>query len=835
MNITEFNKLSEKILYLDGATGSNLIKRGMPKGVCPEKWILENKETMISLQLEYFNAGTNIVLAPTFTANRIKLAEYGLDNDIEAINKGLVETSLEAKKRFLKNNPDALAFVAGDLTMTGRQLKPMGYMDFEELVLVYKEQIKYIAEAGADLLIVETMTSLQETRAALIAAKETCDLPVLCSLTFESNKRTLYGTDSTTAMAVLESLGASAVGTNCSMGPDGLIEVIRNMAAVGNIPIIAKPNAGLPSLDSEGNTYYGVEPEEFANDMIKLVDEGASIIGGCCGTTPEHIKALVDKTKDLTPKKHFRNPSTRILASEKETVTFDLTSGFMIVGERINPTGKKKLQEELRNNSYELINDFAISQAENKASFLDINVGMSGINELEVMLETIDEVTTQVSLPLVIDSSHVEVIEQALRRYPGKALINSISLEEVKFKNLLPIAKKYGAMFILLPLSDEGLPKSLDEKKVIINKILAKAKELDIDFNNIIVDGLVTTVGANKCAGLETLETIKYCKDELKLPTIVGLSNISFGLPERTNVNSSFLNLAIQSGLTMAILNPSQHQLVASAFATDMLLNKPDSDLRYIDYINFLKDKYPDMASMGTISSGKANVVATVKSSNDTTNTSSEDIIKKSVLNGNKNSIVDYTKAAIESGKNASDILNNSLLPGINEVGDLFEKGRYFLPQLIASAEAMKLSIDYLEPYLKKDKNQEDTATIVIATVKGDIHDIGKNLVALMLKNYGFNVIDLGKDVSKEDIIDAAIENNADIIALSALMTTTMTEMKKVIEYAKEKNVNASVMIGGAVITPEYANEINATGYSKDAQEAVKVAKDIIAKYSKAK
>ena len=842
MTLEEFRQLSRDIIYLDGATGTNLMKRGMPRGVCPETWILENREIMTGLQLEYFEAGTNIVLAPTFTANRLKLMEYGLEDRIGEINRELVGVSKEARDRFLMSNPSAKAYVAADLTMTGRQLKPMGTLDFEELVDIYKEQLKYITEAGVDVITVETMTSLQETRAALIAARETCDLPVLCSLTFEENGRTLFGTDGVTAVSVLESLGASAVGANCSTGPDRMAEVIKAMSGLANIPIIAKPNAGMPALDNEGNTVYNVGPDEFADQMLQLVESGASIIGGCCGTTPDHIRALRKITEDLKPVPHKREENVRFLSSEKSTVCFDTGSKFMIVGERINPTGKKKLQEELRSGSFDMVHDFALSQEENGASLLDINVGMSGINELETMLTAIEEVTTHVSLPLVIDSSHTDVIEQALRRYPGRALINSISYEKVKFDGLLPIAKKYGAMFILLPLSDEGLPKSLEEKKQIIDKILKRADELGISRNDIIVDGLVATVGANKKAALETLETIRYCREELSLPTIVGLSNISFGLPERANVNSAFLNLAIQNGLTMAISNPSQHQLVAGALATDMLLNKEGADLRYIEYINFLKEKYPDMAAMGTIAlktdsaqAGPGNKATDRNSSSgkDGTGTNQkEDAVKKAVITGNRNGITDHVKEELDRGRKAQSILDDSLLPGINEVGTLFESGRYFLPQLIASAEAMRTAIDYMEPYLKNDGEKEEKARIVIATVKGDIHDIGKNLVALMLKNYGFRVYDLGKDVSREEIIAKAREVDADIIALSALMTTTMQEMREVIRCARKEGLRARVMIGGAVITQDYADEINAEGYSRDAQEAVKLAERLIRVYS---
>ncbi|MCR4741226.1 MAG: homocysteine S-methyltransferase family protein [Lachnospiraceae bacterium] len=845
MTKEEFRELSKEILILDGATGTNLSKRGMPAGVCPEKWILKNPNIMKELQKEYYAAGSNIVLAPTFTSNRIKLKEYGLDNDIVEVNRELLAISQTAREEYIKESGESgdRLFVAADISMTGKQLKPLGPLDTEELIEVYKEQLE-ILKSGVDLIIIETMMSLAETRAALIAAREICDLPVLCSLTFDETGRTLYGTDPKTAMGVLQSLGADAVGCNCSVGPDRLCSVIKEMAEIARVPIIAKPNAGLPVLNEDNSTSYDVTPEEFAKDMSDIVRAGASIIGGCCGTTPDHIRALLRAVKDIKPELPD-NRGIRYLSSEQKTLIFDLDSPFMIVGERINPTGKKKLQEELRNDSYGMVYDFAVSQYEAGASLLDINVGMGGIDEKKVLIKAMEEVISAVSLPLVIDSSDVEAMEAALRRYPGKALVNSISLEDKKINGLLPIVKKYGAMFLLLPLSDKGLPGSLEEKKDIINRIIGRAHELGFSDEDIVVDGLVQTVGANPQAGLETLETIRYCHDELKLPTICGLSNISFGLPERIYVNTAFLNMAILSGLTMAIMNPSQVTLVTQALASDLLLNKPGADIRYIEYINTheITKPVPAAAKDGASSSSQnekkdgslsgkdsacretAGNEGTKKESEGKTDT---DEIYRSVLSGNRSRIIRETEKALNSGTEAGKILNDSLLPAINEVGKLFEKGKYFLPQLIKSAETMSASISILEPFLKEAGSGSSPVTIVIATVKGDIHDIGKNLVVLMLKNYGFNVIDLGKDVDCEAILDAAQEHNADIIALSALMTTTMTEMEKVVKRAGERNIRAKIIIGGAVTTQEYCELINADGYSKDAQEAVILVKKLM-------
>lgn len=818
--------VKDRMIFLDGATGSNLMLRGMPGGVCPEKWIMENTQVLIGLQKEYVAAGTNILYAPTFTANRCKLKEYGLEDRLQQINTALVAASKEAA--------GGKALVAGDLTMTGEQLSPVGSMDFEELVGIYKEQICCLEAAGVDLLVVETMMSLQESRAALLAAKEAVPgLPVMVTMTFEGDGRSLYGTDAVTAAVVLESLGAAAVGANCSTGPEQMAGIIRQMAAVTHIPVIAKPNAGLPSLNEEGKTVYEMQPREFAEEMQAIYEAGAAIVGGCCGTTPEHIACLYNKFGKIPPAQVGRRPSgIRYLASERKTVAFGLDDPFLIIGERINPTGKKKLQAELREGSFEMVTRFAEEQEAGGASILDVNMGMSGIDEKEMMLSALEEVGGVSQLPLSLDSSHVEVMEAALRRFPGRALINSVSLEKEKFEKLIPMAKKYGAMFILLPLSDAGLPETLQEKKDIIETILERAYSCGLAKEDIIVDGLVATVGANPKAALETLETIRYCKEK-QLATVCGLSNISFGLPERSYVNSVFLTMAIQAGLTMAIANPSQELLVASAFASDMLLCKPESALRYIEYAGTCTGSKPAVAVPRTAEGAEhsrqtpdsAGQAAGKPASKEDTPSSA---VYEAVLKGNRNGIEQLTRRALEAGAAARELLDTYLLPAINQVGELFDKGKYFLPQLIASAEAMKLSIGVLEPLLSADGKQEQMPVVVIATVEGDIHDIGKNLVALMLRNYGFQVIDLGKDVPKEKIIEAAKENGASIIGLSALMTTTMQEMRYVVELAHEEGLDAKIIIGGAVVTREYAEEIHADGYASDAADTVRLAKRLL-------
>lgn len=818
MTKKEFREFVNKgPIILDGATGTNLMAAGMPIGVCPEAWILEHKEVLLNLQRGYVEAGTNIVYAPTFTGNRIKLEEYGLADRITEINTELVRLSREAV--------GDKALVAGDMTMTGQQLFPLGELMFEELVEVYKEQASILDKAGADLFVVETMMSLQECRAAVLAIKEVSDKPVMVTLTYNEDGRTLYGTPPEAAVVVLQSLGVDVIGINCSTGPMEMIEPVKIMAEYATIPILAKPNAGLPEL-VDGETVYRMTPEEFAEAGAALVEAGAAIVGGCCGTTPEHIAALTAKVKGMeliTPLKSHR----RILSSERKAVEIDLDGNFLVVGERINPTGKKKLQAELREGRLDLVRNMAMNQESNGAAILDINMGMNGIDELQMMKKVIYEVSSTVDCPLCIDSSHVDVIEEALKIYPGRALINSISFETEKMEKLLPVAAKYGAMFILLPLSDAGLPQNIAEKKAIINEIYDKALALGMSHADIVVDGLVATIGANANAAVECFETIDYCKNEKKLPTICGLSNISFGLPERGYVNTAFLTMAINRGLTMAIANPSQDLLMNAAFASDMLLNRPSSDIRYIEHMNKFTEKN---AQFETVRVNKAAASGEAASGEGRVSTElSENPVFKAVLKGSKETIISEVDKALADGVEPDAIINDYLIPAINEVGELFNSKKYFLPQLIGSANTMKEAIDYLEPQMERKSAGGDMPTIVIATVEGDIHDIGKNLVVLMLKNYGYNVIDMGKDVKCEDIVDLAIKEDAAIIGLSALMTTTMMRMKDVVELCKEKGCKSKVVIGGACITQSFADEIGADGYSKDAADCVKLVERLLA------
>jgi 5-methyltetrahydrofolate--homocysteine methyltransferase len=794
--------INSKIVVLDGATGTELQKRGMPKGVCPEQWVMENPDVILEVQREYVKAGSNIIYTCTFGGNKIKLEEFGFENKVFEINKRLAELAKEAAG----DN----CFVAGDLAPTGRFMEPFGDMPFEECVDAYKEQVKGLLAGGVDLFVIETMMDVQEARAALIAVKESCDLPVMVSMTFDDKKRTLTGTDPVTALITLQSMGADVLGCNCSTGPQGMLEVIKLMKPYAKVPLLAKPNAGLPKL-VDGKTTFDMGAQEFGSFAVAFLEEGVNLIGGCCGTSPVYIKELSKRGEGHQPVLKENKPFSAI-TTVRNTVFFGYGNPLAVVGERINPTGKKKLQEELKNGKTEEVRRFAIEQVEKGAVILDVNVGMPGIDEKEKMIEMVDLLAYSSKAPLCLDSSSPEVLEAALRIYPGRALINSISAEKIKLEKLLPVAAKYGAMFILLPLSDEGVPESAEQRCELIEQVYEKAREYGYGKTDIVVDGLVMTVSSNQGAALETLKVIQWCTNTFGCGTIVGLSNVSFGLPERSWINNAFLAMAIDRGLTMAIANPSSETLMNIKMACDVLAIRDKNSLNYINY--FAKEQKE---------------AASIDTSVPASNASTMGKIHDAVVKGNRENITSLIEIALNEGTKPSEIVDNYLIPAITKVGQLFDEKKYFLPQLIQSAETMKTAFDRIEPLLKSSEGNtgKASAVIVLATVKGDIHDIGKNIVGLMLKNYGFTVYDLGKDVSAEEIVSKAREINAQIIGLSALMTTTMVEMKHVIDLAKQRGIISKFMIGGAVVDEKYAEEIGADGYSGDAYEAVKLARKL--------
>ena len=797
MNKSDFKKiLAGRILILDGATGTELVKHGMPQGVCPEAWILDNPSALIEIQQHYRAAGSDIVFVPSFGANRFKLEEFGLAGKVTEINRSLAELSRRAAG-------DGLAF--GNLAPTGKFIEPLGDVLFEDAVNIYKEQVCALIAGGVDGFVIETMLDIQEARAALLAVKESCELPVMVTMTFDENMRTLTGSDPVSALITLQALGADAFGCNCSTGPAAMLEIIRKIKPYATIPLMAKPNAGMPKLVS-GKTVFDMSPAEFAAYVPELAAAGANIMGGCCGTSPAYIQALAAGASGCKPVP----PAIKALSAVSASGSYCLLGAdkpFAVVGERINPTGKKALQAELRDGKFSMVNSFAKEQTAAGAAILDVNMGLSGIDEKAMMVKAVGMLRN--GLPLCIDSADSEVIEAALRVYPGRALVNSISAEKKKLEKTLPVAAKYGAMFILLPLTDEGIPETVEERKTAVKAVFNKAQQYGYSKADICVDGLVMTVSSNQNAAAVTLDLIEWCSREFGVNTICGLSNVSFGMPQRVHINNTFLAMAIGRGLNMAIANPAAEMLMPCIDAGNVLTGRDFKMKRYVG-------KY-GCSDQTSGSSPKAPALVTDPALR----------VFNCVVEGSEENIDSAITKALADGISAKDIVDKSLIPAINKVGELFDCKEYFLPQLIMSADAMRRGFQQLEPLLEEHKSGAGRAgaVIVLATVEGDIHDIGKNIVALMLKNYGFKVIDLGKDVSAAGIIAAAKQHQAQIVGLSALMTTTMVKMADVIKMAKAEGLDKlKFMVGGAVVDQNYADEIGADAYAADAMEAVRIA-----------
>ena len=802
MTKKEFKKLFQnRLILLDGGMGTLLQKAGMPAGVCPEKWAAINSELLKDTQRKYVEAGSDIIYAFTFGANPLKLSEYGIADETYALNKALAEIARDAAGKEV--------LVAGDISSCGSLLYPYGSVMFEEAVEGFKKQVKGLLDGGVDLFVIETMMDLQEARAALIAIKESCDLPVMVTMTFEG-KRTLMGNNPLSVLVTLQSLGADAVGCNCSAGPAEMVEIIRKMKPYAKVPLIVKPNAGKPRLEN-GVTVYDMDAESFAAYTEELVGAGANALGGCCGTTPGYIRRVGEIAKSMKPVQAERKPYS-LACSNRKTVEIHGTLPFAVIGERLNPSGKKFLKEALINGDMDVVSDLAREQVEAGATLLDVNAGVPGIDEKETLKDMVLEVCNSVAAPILIDTSNPEALEAALRIYPGRAVINSISGESVKIETLLPIAKKYGAMFVLLPVDDNGVPETAEKRIEIIKRVYLKAREMGFSKEDILVDGLVMTIASNPTAALETMKVISWCKKTFKINTVIGLSNVSFGLPAREGINSAFLAMAVANGLTSAILNPNNQQMMQCVKAADALVSRDKSALSYIDY-------YAEKNRRQDNTSEKAE--------------KPQDTVLKclydAIIKGDADAAGEMAKHALISGKMPKEIIDKEMIPAIQKVGELYEQKQYFLPQLIRGAEAMEKAMAVISPELERDNEEriESKGTIVIATVKGDVHDIGKNILAMLLRNYGFDVIDLGKDVESKRIIDAAKANNADIIALSALMTTTMNQMPLVMADMKKENLSCHMMVGGAVVDRNFAESFGAY-YSNDAYKAVKLPDEII-------
>jgi 5-methyltetrahydrofolate--homocysteine methyltransferase len=791
--------LKDRIIVLDGAVGTQLQKRGMPLGVCPELWVLEHPHILMDIQREYIQAGSRVLYTATLGGNSIKLEEFGLGHRVVEINKELALITRRVAGEH--------AIVAGDISTTGKYIEPLGDITFEHAVNIYKEQVKGLLEGGVDLFIIETMTDIQEARAALLAVKESCNLPVWVSLTFQEGGRTLTGTDPVTAVITLQNLGAHVVGCNCSTGPEEMVDIIGQMKAHAKVPLLAKPNAGLPKL-VDGMTVFNMGPEELGRYAKFLAQSGANFIGGCCGTSAEHINQISLELEGISPIPPLKQQGA-VMTSSRKTVIIGHKQPLTIVGERINPTGKSRLQKDLMRGRYTYIGQLAQEQVEKGAAILDVNVGMTGIDEKQAMIDVINFLSTAVDAPLCLDSANPQVIEQGLRIYPGRAIVNSISLEKEKIHKLLPVAAKYGAMFILLPLHDGGIPMTAEEKREIVAEIYKEAKGVGYQKEDIIVDGLVMAVSSHENQAVETLKLVEWCTHLLGFNSILGLSNVSFGLPERGWLNAAFLAMALGKGLTAAIANPSSEIIMNIKTAAEVLLGKDAYSQAYIEHFT---------------QAAKAGVAHAQEKGIDTIEKKGKNIFE-AVVKGERHGILSKVDDALAQGSTPQVLMDRYLIPAMTHVGELFEKKEYFLPQLIMSAETMKKAFEHLEPLLETDeKDFAHKTKVILATVKGDIHDIGKNIVGLMLRNYGFEVIDLGKDVSAETIIQCIKETSAQIVGLSALMTTTMVEMEEVIFLAKKQGLKCKFMVGGAAVTQQFADKIGADGYAEDANGAVKLA-----------
>jgi 5-methyltetrahydrofolate--homocysteine methyltransferase len=785
------NILKKRILVLDGATGTELHKRGMPGGVCPELWCLENPSVIQDVQRDYQAAGSDIIYTCTFGGNRFKLAEFNARN-VREINRDLARISRKAL--------GAKTFIAGDIGPTGQFVKPFGSLDFEEAVEAFKEQARGLIEGGVDLIVIETMMDIQEARAALIAVREISDLFTIVTMTFEKDGRTLNGTDPRTALITLQGLGADAVGSNCSTGPADMINFVKAMKPYATVPLVAKPNAGLPRLTG-AKTVFDMDAREFASYAGRFASAGVNLVGGCCGTTPRHIRELRERIGGARLIAPMRS-SISALSSARKSLILEEDGPLTIIGEGINPTGKKALQEELLKGKTSLIRQMAREQEESGADLLDVNVGVPAIDEVKTMRDVISLLAVATDLPLVIDSARPEAIEAALRAYPGRALINSIPGEKDKMEKLLPLAAKYGAMFILLPLAEREIPETAERRIEIIKSIYSRARSFGFTKDDLLIDGMVMTAASNPKAPAETLKTIEWVSKTFKGAPLIGLSNVSFGMPERRWLNAAFLAMAAARGLRAAIANPAREELMAIKLATDVLGRRDRDAANYIAYFSGLSDQKEPKGPAAEQTPPER--------------------VYQAILDGNREDINDLVNAAISAGKAASELVQNTMVPAIIRVGDLFGRKEYFLPQLIASAETMKKAMEHLAPRLRDDRSaRKRKGPILLATVQGDIHDIGKNIVALMLGNHGFQVIDLGKDVAAEALVKAIRRHKPPVVGLSALMTTTMVRMPEVIHLVREKGQNCQFILGGAVVTRSFAESLGAA-FARDGVEAVR-------------
>lgn len=822
--------LRERIMIMDGAMGTMLQAQGMTPGQSPELFGVNNPQLLKDIHYQYVQAGADIIETNTFGGNRYKLAEYGLENRVEDINGEAVRIARQAAA--------GRALVAASIGPTGQLLQPMGRVSFDDLFQVYAEQMRACEMAGADLISIETMTDIGEMRAALIAARESTRLPVLAHMTFENGGRTMTGTDPRGALIILEAFQPLAIGANCSGGGRELLPVISEIGRHTSLFISVEPNAGMPSL-VDGETVFPDSPEDMAENALRLRQAGANIIGGCCGSTPRHIQAMARALKGLAPVRRSTSP-LRSLASRSRYVVIGPDQPLAFIGERINPTARKILARDIKEGKMVMVAAEAKKQVAGQAPILDVNMGVPGINEAEAMERAVREIQSAVDVPLSLDSTNPLALEAGLKAFVGRALINSTTGDEKSLQVVLPLARKYGAAVLGLCLDERGIPSRAGQRVEIARRIVERSREYGLREEDIYIDCLVQTASAEQGQVMETLKAVRMVKEELGVGTVLGISNVSHGLPARNILNSNYLAMAWAAGLDLPIMNPFDQRMMDVYHAAAVLLNRDPACRAYIE-------RYKDEAG-GTGTGGGArhpvcrqcNIPDLLEGKNTAPEKepgavpvveNNDDILVKlqqAVLEGDKALIENLVHQALESRQHTPlELINKGLIPGIEKAGVLYEEKKYFLPQLMMAADTMKTAFSLIKPHLSGE-GRDSRGVIILATVEGDIHDIGKNIVAVLLENYGFRVVDLGKDVKAEEILAAARREKADLIGLSALMTTTMPRMQEVIALVREEDLSCRVMVGGAVLTQEYADTIGADAYSQDARQAVLTANKLM-------
>lgn len=789
MNIRDFIK--NNIVYLDGGMGTLLQKSGLQPGELPERWNISHPEVIKEIHKSYYDSGSNIVNTNTFGANSLK---FGTDELSEIIYHA-VKNADEARKA---SSGKQEKFIALDVGPTGKLLKPLGDLDFEDAVKAFAEVISLGVKYGVDLITIETMNDSYETKAAVLAAKENSDLPIIVTNAYGENGRLMTGADPAVMAAMLEGMGVDAIGANCSLGPKQLMGVMDELLKYCSVPVAFKPNAGLPKSDGKV-TYYDVDAEEFAQDIKLAVANGVRIVGGCCGTTPEYIKKVCELTRDMRPKE-IEKKTYSVCTSYNKAVFFGEKP--ILIGERINPTGKKRFKQALLENDIGYILQEAVNQQAKGVHVLDVNVGLPGIDEAQMLTNSVCELQCVTDLPLQIDSSDPVAMESALRRYNGKAMINSVNGKEENLNAIFPLVKKYGGFVVALTLDEKGIPSTVDGRMKIARKILLTAALYGINKKDIIFDPLAMTVSADKMSAVTTLETVKKITEQLGCNTSLGVSNVSFGLPSRDLVNAAFFTTAMENGLSAAIMNPYSERMMEAYYSFNVVKGL---DENCMDFINF---------------ASRQEVQPTAKQESSLT-------LKEAIEKGLKEKASKITTAML--GNSAPlDIVNAHVIPALDNVGKRFEEKKLFLPQLLMSAEAAKASFEVIKATMSADGSSVKKGSIVIATVHGDIHDIGKNIVKLLLENYGYNVIDLGKNVPPETVLRAVTDNHAPLVGLSALMTTTVPAMEETVKLIKENAPWCKTVVGGAVLTQDYADKIGADKYAADAMETVRYAESVI-------